>query len=90
MIPREQYWDWILMFSMWWQLDHHKSIFRKMGYFENSPLGTECDGFVYPPVSEASREVANLNERKNPHTPVFGVKEFVCLSVCVTLLDFRS
>ena len=26
-----------------------------------------------------SREVANLNERKNPHTPVYGVKEFVSL-----------
>ena len=31
---------------------------------------------------EASRQVANLTERKNPLTPVFGVKEFVCLSVC--------
>ena len=35
----------------------------------------------YPPASEASREVANLTERKNPHTPAYGVKEFVCLSV---------
>ena len=35
----------------------------------------------YPPASEASREVTNLTERKNPHTPVSGVKEFVCLSV---------
>ena len=36
--------------------------------------------FNYPPASEASREVANLNERKNPHTPpVYCVKEFVCL-----------
>ena len=34
-----------------------------------------------PPASKASREVANLTERKNPHTPVYGVKEFVCLSV---------
>ena len=33
------------------------------------------------PESEASREVANLTERKNPHIPVYGVKEFVCLSV---------
>ena len=24
----------------------------------------------YPPASEASWEVANLTERKNPHTPV--------------------
>ena len=32
-------------------------------------------------MSEASREVANLSERKNLHTPVNGVKEFVCLPV---------
>ena len=37
----------------------------------------------YPPASEASREVANLTETKNPHTPVYGVKEFVRLSVCL-------
>ena len=36
----------------------------------------------YPPASEGSREVANVTERKNQHTPVYGVKEFVCLSVC--------
>ena len=29
-----------------------------------------------PPVSEASREVANLTERKNLHTLVYGFKEF--------------
>ena len=29
------------------------------------------------PTSKASREVANLNERKNPHTPVNGVKEYI-------------
>ena len=34
---------------------------------------------IYPLASEASREVENLTERKNPHTPVYGVKEFVCL-----------
>ena len=39
----------------------------------------------YPPASKASREVANLTERKNPHTPVHGVKEFVRLSVCYKL-----
>ena len=37
--------------------------------------------YVYLPASEASREVANLVEGKNPHTPVYGLKEFVCLSV---------
>ena len=36
---------------------------------------------LYPPASEASWEVANLTERKNPHTPVYGVKK-ICLSVC--------
>ena len=35
----------------------------------------------YPPASEASREVANLTWRKNPHTPLYCVKEYVCLSV---------
>ena len=32
-------------------------------------------------MSEASREEANLTERKNPHTSIYGVREFVCLSV---------
>ena len=32
-------------------------------------------------MSEASREVANLTLRKNPHTPVNGVKEFFCLQI---------
>ena len=36
---------------------------------------------INPPVSKACREVANLTWRKNPHTPVYGVKEFVFLSV---------
>ena len=35
----------------------------------------------YPPTSKANREVANLIERKNPHTSVYGVKEFVYMSV---------
>ena len=34
---------------------------------------------LYPPASEVSREVANLTERKNQHTPMYGVKEFVRL-----------
>ena len=33
------------------------------------------------PPSEASSEVAHLTERKNTHPPVYGFKEFVCLSV---------
>ena len=34
----------------------------------------------YPPASEASWELASLSERKNP-PPLYGVKEFVGLSV---------
>ena len=34
-------------------------------------------------ASEASMEVANITERKNSHTPVYGVKEFVCQSVVI-------
>ena len=44
--------------------------------------------FIYPPASKASREVANLTERKNPQTPVYGVKEFVCLSVRQSVTNF--
>ena len=35
----------------------------------------------YPPATEASKEVANLKERKNSHT---HVQEFVTLSVCLS------
>ena len=38
----------------------------------------------YPFGSEASWEVANLTERKNLHTPIYGVKEFVRLFVLIT------
>ena len=30
--------------------------------------------FNYPPENKAKRDVANLTERKNPQTPVYGVK----------------
>ena len=44
--------------------------------------GTNPPTLFYPPASEASREVANLTVRKNPQTPIHGVKEFaICLSV---------
>ena len=39
-------------------------------------------------MSEESREVANLTERKNTHTPVYGVKEFVGLSVGPSVTNF--
>ena len=58
-----------------------KSIFlilhQKFNFFKWEDISI-C---VYPPASEASRKVANLTERKNPHTPVYCVKEFVCLSI---------
>ena len=34
-----------------------------------------------PTASKVSREVANLTNRKNPYTQIYGVKEFICLSV---------
>ena len=46
-------------------------------------------GNIYPPASEASREVANLTERKNPPTPVYGVKEFVSVWPSVTNFDLN-
>ena len=39
----------------------------------------------YPPLSEASREVSNLTERKNPHNTVYGVKN---VSVCLSVTNF--
>ena len=36
--------------------------------------------FYYPPASEASREVANLTERKNPHTPTMKRTSICCLT----------
>ena len=37
--------------------------------------------FFKPPTSKVSREVSNLSIIKNLHTPAYGVKEVVCLSV---------
>ena len=48
----------------------------------NPAVAKKIINLFNPPVIEASREIANLTERKNQHTPVYGVKEFVCLSVC--------
>ena len=33
-------------------------------------------------------EVANLTERKNIQPPVYGVKEFVCLSLWLSVANF--
>ena len=40
--------------------------------------------FVLSPCEQS--KVANLTERKNPHTHVYGVKEFFCLSVCLSVI----
>ena len=45
---------------------------------------------ILSPASKASREVANLTERKNPHTPVYGVKEFFSLSVCYNVIRLSN
>ena len=44
----------------------------------------------YPPASKVSREIANLTERKNLYTLVYGVKEFVCLSGCLIYFSMSS
>ena len=35
---------------------------------------------IYPPASQTSRELANLTERKNPHTTVLWCQR-ICLSI---------
>ena len=40
---------------------------------------------IYPPASEASREVENFDWKKNPHSPVYCVKN---LSVCLSVTNF--
>ena len=40
----------------------------------------------YPLASDEGRDVANLTERKNLHTPVYCVKELS--SVCLSLTNF--
>ena len=44
--------------------------------------------YSYPPVNEASRKVTNFTVRKNLHTPVNGVNEFVCSSVSLSVTNF--
>ena len=41
----------------------------------------------HPPASKASSEVENFDWEKNPHTHVYGVKEFVTLSVCLSRIS---
>ena len=45
---------------------------------------------LIPLRAKQVREVTNLTERKNPRTPVHGVKEFVCLSVCPSVCLWQT
>ena len=66
--------------------------FKKFNVKEGKLFETETTSvlyFCYPHASEASREVANFNERKNPHTPYMVSKNLsVCLSVCLSVINF--
>ena len=55
-------------------------IFRSFGHFFGHL-------FFYPPASKASKEVANLTERDNPHKPVYGVKEFCLLQTLTPIFS---
>ena len=50
---------------------HEKGEFNALSRY--SKMLADTQKLIYP-TSKASREVANLTERKNPHTPVYGVK----------------
>ena len=43
---------------------------------------------MYPPASEASREVVNLTGRKNLHTPVNG--KFSLKDICTLVIQWGS
>ena len=64
-----------LKFYVWGALDVKAFIWRLLG------LNFISKSNVYPPASEASREVANLTEGKNPHIPRIWCQR-ICLSVC--------
>ena len=42
----------------------------------------DSENVHYPPATNASKEVANLTERKNPHTFRIWCQR-ICLSVCL-------
>ena len=74
-------------YSPWRPLRHLVEVMKK----PNSRIIYKLDYFEFnPPASKVSREIANLIERKNPHTPVYGVKEFVCLAVCYNFYDLQK
>ena len=73
----------IFTLKFWFKIFFHKILGLKWTAFQPLKGLQENTPFFFHPFCEASREVANLTERKNLHTPAYGVKEFVCLSVCL-------
>ena len=65
-----------------------KSIWSTKKYFFLFWWSSVIKYLFNPPGSEASKEVVNLTERKNLHTPLYGVKEFVHLSVYYNIDGF--
>ena len=39
-------------------------------------------------ISNKESVYSKLSEQKNMHTPVYGIKEFVCLYVCLSVTHF--
>ena len=59
--------------------------------YSNRLIPRHDQDFIYPPGREASKVLTNLPERKNPNTyQVYGVKKYVCLSVCYKLVPLLS
>ena len=52
------------------QFENFTRIIIFLGLSEFTVIGTAFyPPYCYPPANEASRNLANLTERKNPHTP---------------------
>ena len=84
-----------------WKPDHLKYDLQKVWISNGQISEPHCMVIVHPtwinillnsaiiPLqAKQAREITNLTERKNPNTPVYGVKEFVCLSVCLSVINF--
>ena len=61
---------------------HWEIKYQKVFFFFFSLLDIGNFFIFYPPTSKAGRHEAN------PHTPVYGVKEFVCLPLCLSVTNF--
>ena len=69
-------------------LKKHILVKIKFKYISNEMLRHAFNTVAgcYPLQAKWVREVVNLTARKNPHTPVYGVKEFVCLWSTLTII----